>query len=257
MASLPTALLYSALEGCRDGVEPTATLLENDMTGILTGRAIVTLAVSLALAAGAAGLSSAADQGPRPLPANPQAQAPQDRNAPPAPGLGRNDGRAGANARARDRLDRRLDYLHRTIGITQAQEQLWRNFADAVRAEQGAGGPRPGVGRGQGPGRGPGFGGGGERQAPSVVERLEQRQQRLTDESNDVNQLLSALRPLYGALTAEQKRLADENLFHPERERFAGFGRFGRFGRDGFGRDGFGRFGGPRDGFGPPDDFYR
>ena len=222
------------------------------MSGISARRAFATLGMSLAVAAGAAGLSYGADQAPRTLPANPQAQ--NDRDAAPAPGLDRRDDRYGLNDRARDPLERRLDYLHRTIGITQAQERLWMNFADAVRAEQSTRERGPGFQRGPGRGPGPNAARDRDRQAPSVVDRLEQRQQRLTDESSDVNRLLTTLRPLYAALSPDQKRLADENLFHPERERFAGFGG-GRFGRGRFG-DG-GRFGGPPDRFGPDDYFYR
>ena len=223
------------------------------------------LGVSMALALGAAGVSYAVEQAPRQLQPNTQTARPdQDRQ---------ND-RAGRRQqfedRARDRLEGRLGYLHSALKITAAQDRLWNAFADVVRDEQGNAGARFDRGRGAGPDRGPdrganrGFDRGRDRDrgadrdrdrdAPSVVDRLERRQQNLADRSTQMNKLLTALRPLYAALSPEQKRLADENLFRPERQRMADSGRFGRgrFGGDRFYGDRFGR--GP---FGGPDNQYR
>ena len=198
-------------------------------------RAAAALGVSVALAAGAAGVAYAADRAP---PAAPQAQ--QDRD---------NGPNAGRRDRTADFLERRLDYLHRTIGITQAQEQLWTDFASAVREVQedrpGPGprfdrGPRMGRDFDRGPGPRQNLDRNRDRDEASVVERLERREQRLNDQSADLNRLLGALRPLYASLSPEQKRAADANLFHPERQRFAEFRRRGpRLNNFGDGRYGF------------------
>ena len=62
--------------------------------------------------------------------------------------------------------------------------------------------------------------------------------------------MIGTLRPLYGALDAEQKQMADRMLFRA-RERFQRFA-MGRYGRGPTGPEGFGRWDfGPRY-MGPP-----
>jgi len=188
--------------------------------------ALLALGMGAALAASPLPAISGAQTAPRQLPATPQAdQAP----APP-PQSNRADRRAN---RFDDRLERRLDFLHSELRITPAQEQLWTTFADAVRREAREGRDQYFDRRG-----GDAFRGGpdGRYERPGIVERLERRQQGLEERSAYYDRLLSALQPLYGALSEEQRRAADDHLFSPGREDR----RFGarRFGMD---RD-FGRF---------------
>jgi hypothetical protein len=209
--------------------------------------ALIALGIAAAATIGLAPVISSAQTPPQQLPANPNraAPAPNDRGDP-----------RGFNRRANrfeDRLERRLNFLHSELGITPQQEQVWAVFADAVRREAQAG-------RDQFFDRRDEFRGGpdGRNQPPpGIVERLERRQQGLEERGAYYDRLLGALRPLYAALSEDQKRAADENLFSRGREdrgarggRRYGFDRDnGRFGRGGY--RGFERPGGP---FDPPYD---
>jgi hypothetical protein len=219
--------------------------------------ALIALGIVAAAIVGLAPVISSAQTPPQQLPANPNraAPAPNDRGDP--RGF---DRRA---SRFEDRLERRLNFLHSELRITPQQEQVWATFADAVRREAQAGRDQFLDRRDQfrgGPNAGPNAGPDGRNAPPpSIVERLEQRQQGLEERGAYYDRLLSALRPLYAALSDDQKRAADENLFSPGRDdrgprgwRRYGFDRdYGRFGRGGY-RD-FARPGGP---FDPPYDGY-
>jgi hypothetical protein len=181
----------------------------------ISRRLVAALGVSVAVAIGASSLSSA-QPAPRPLPGSPSYN--QDRGAAPDRHDDRQDSRRG------DRLERRLEYLHSELRITPAQERLWNDFADVVRdsAERG-------------PVRGPGFDRNRDayrgqnrddrRDPPSVLDRLERRHEILALQSERLDRLVIALRPLYAALSPDQKRTADRELFQP---RDFGYGR-GRF----------------------------
>ena len=205
--------------------------------------ALVALGIAAAATIGLAPVISSAQTPPQQLPADPNraAPAPNDRGDPRA-----FDRRAN---RFEDRLERRLNFLHSELGITPQQEQAWATFADAVRREAQAG-------RDQFFDRRDQFRGGPDgRNAPppGIVERLERRQQGLEERGAYYDRLLSALRPLYAALSEDQKRAADENLFSPGRDargprgwRRYGFDQdYGRFGRGSY--RGFERPGGPFD----------
>jgi hypothetical protein len=210
--------------------------------------ALLALGIAAAAAAGLAPvISSAQTPPPQQLPANP------NRAAPPPADRGDPRGFDRRANRFEDRLERRLNFLHSELRITPAQEQTWAAFADAVRREAQAG-------RDQFRDRRDELRTERDRRSepPSIVERLERRQQGLEDRGAYYDRLLSALRPLYAALNDEQKRTADENLFSPGPEdrgrglRRYGFDRnFNRFGRGGY--RGFERPGGP---FDPPYDSY-
>jgi periplasmic protein CpxP/Spy len=205
--------------------------------------ALLALGIGMGLALGLIPAISGAQTAPRQLPANPQAD-----QAPPPPAQSNRADPRGFDRRANrfdERLDRRLDFLHAELRITPAQEQVWATFADAVRREAREGRDQYFDRRG-----GDAFRGGpdGRYERPGIVERLERRQQGLEERGAYYERLLNALRPLYGALSEEQRRAADEHLFSPGREDR----RFGprRFGMD---RD-FGRFRPRFDRpYGPPD----
>jgi len=207
--------------------------------------ALLALGVGAALVAGLVPIASGAQTPPRQLPADPQ------------PGFERGDARGfdRREDRSADRLERRLDFLHSELRITAAQEQLWAEFADVVRRDAD-------MERGQFRDRRDEFRGGpdGRSAPPSIVERMERRQQGLEERSERHVRLLSALQPLYAALNEDQRRAADENLFAAGRE---DRGRRGprRLGQDpgGYGFDGpfyrpFGPLARP---FGPLDQYNR
>ena len=211
--------------------------------------ALIALGIAAAATIGLAPVISSAQTPPQQLPADP------NRAAPPPNDRGDPRGFDRRANRFEDRLERRLNFLRSELRITPQQEQVWATFADAVRREaQG--------GRDQFFDRRDEFRGGPDgRNAPppSIVERLERRQQGLEERGAYYDRLLSALRPLYAALSDDQKRAADENLFSAGREdrgprgwRRFGFDRdYGRFGRGGY--RGFESPGGP---FDPPYDGY-
>jgi hypothetical protein len=194
-------------------------------------RVLAALGVGVALSFAVGAASFGAQTGPSDLPAIPpqteapaqdRAQAPQqDRQLDRRDGgqLNRRDG--GLSDRRGGPLERRLDFLHERLRITAAQERVWDDFANVVRDETQAAGDRFADLRDQFRGRqgdgrrNDGRRDDGRRGQPSVVERLEQRQQRLANQSARVDHLLSALRPLYAALNANQKQIADQLFFRP------------------------------------------
>ena len=206
--------------------------------------ALIALGIAAAAIIGLAPVVGSAQTPPQQLPADPNRVAPPPSDPADPRGFDRR-----AN-RFEDRLERRLTFLHSELRITPAQEQAWAAFADAVRSEAQ-------VGRDQFFDRREAFrrGPDGRDAPPSIVERLERRQQGLEDRSAYYDRLLNALRPLYAALNDDQKQAADENLFNPGRDnrgprgwRRYGFDRdYGRFGRGSY--RGFERPGGP---FDPP-----
>ena len=206
--------------------------------------AVLALGIGAALVAGLVPVASGAQTPPRQLPADPQ---PYERGDP--RGFDRREDQST------DRLERRLDFLHAELRINPAQEQLWAAFADVVRRDAD-------MDRGQFRDRRDEFRTGPDDRAapPTIVERMERRQQGLEERSERNERLLSALRPLYAALNEDQRRAADENLFAPGRE---DRGRRGprRLGQDpgGYGFDGpfdrpFGPLARP---FGPLDQYDR
>ncbi len=184
----------------------------------IKSRRVAALGMSVAVAlAAAAQISAAQTQAPRSLPANPQNQAAAP-NRQQDPQLDRRDDRQyrgqydSRSARSpEDRLERRLAYLRDQLRITPAQEGAWTNFTAALRdearererAQGGAVNDRDQL-------RG--------RQASSVVERLEERRRAIADRGADLDHVLTALRPLYAAFTADQRRIADRLMFQPRGE---------------------------------------
>ena len=207
------------------------------MSPIGSRSALLALGIVAALAAGFLPVATRAQTAPQPLPAVPQ----PDRAAPPSYDPGDPRGFDRRANRFEDRLERRLDFLRSELRITPAQDQLWAAFADALRREAQ-------TGRDEFFDRREAFGRGQDGQPPGIVERLERRQQGLEERSAYYDRLLGALRPLYAALSEDQRRAADENLFSPGREdRFRrGPRRFGMFGSGPYPfdppEDSFGRF---------------
>jgi len=213
---------------------------------------LAALGISAALAVAAAPLAVSAQTPPRANPPPNTARAPAQ-NQPPAAGQQfdpRDRGDARGYNRRDDRLERRLDFLHGELRITTAQQRLWDDFTAAVRAEDERSRPRDFDRRDDVRDRN----NNGRNALPSVVERLERRQQEAADRGARVDHLLIALRPLYATLSEDQRRAADELMFRQDQSRQArwGFAMRGRYQRP-FDRP-YGPFAPPYDGF---DRYYR
>jgi hypothetical protein len=123
-----------------------------------------------------------------------------------------------------DRTEARLAYMKTALKITDSQLPQWNAFADVARKqaterdqqmqqmrerfEQRRNEPRP-----------------------NAIERLERTQQFLTTAAARTNELLSVSKPLYAALTPEQKAVADELLTARGRGMFERHGMRGMHGR--------------------------
>jgi hypothetical protein len=108
-----------------------------------------------------------------------------------------------------ERMEARLASIHKTLNITDAQQAQWEDFANVLRkhardmdqriqsrmAQRGEPGART-----------------PERPQVSAIERLERQQQRLAQRSARLDEVLTAAKPLYAALSPEQKQLADQML---------------------------------------------
>jgi hypothetical protein len=104
-----------------------------------------------------------------------------------------------------ERAEKRLDYLWKTLGITGAQEPQWNAFAATVRKQAAERDKRVQDWRAQAGQR-------GEREKLTAVARLERHQQRLVAAAASTNELLAVQKPLYAALSDEQKQIADKVL---------------------------------------------
>lgn len=177
------------------------------MNRITSWRAVAALGIAVALATAAGIQVSSAQTGPRPLPnLQNQQQDPQyDRRETREYG-GRSDFRGGRGfGNPEQRLDRRLAFLHDRLRITPAQERAWTEFTSVLRDEVRE---RP---------RDRDF---DDRRGPaSVLDRLEERQQRLADRRADLDRVIRAVQPLYASFSEGQKRTADRLMFMGESRR--------------------------------------
>ena len=118
-----------------------------------------------------------------------------------------------------ERVEARLAYLKTALKITDAQQPQWNAFADVARKqagerdqqfkamharmEQGAGHERP-----------------------TAIARMERQQQRHAAAATRLNERLAVEKPLYAALNADQKAVADQLL--APRGRHGGFRHHGK-----------------------------
>ena len=102
-----------------------------------------------------------------------------------------------------ERVEARLTQAKTALKITAAQEAQWNAFADVTRRHAKAADERIKTMRD-----------GKESQAKrlTAVERLERRQQMAADHSQRLAEVIAAAKPLYAALSAEQKAIADDML---------------------------------------------
>lgn len=189
------------------------------MFRVTTPRGLAAMGIAMGLALTAGIQASSAQDGPRALPGFQTPQQDQyryDRRDDRVQG-GQYGGRDTRDARSpEERLDRRLAFLHERLRITASQERLWRAFANVLHDEvQNRPGRREYI------------------RAPSVLDRLEERERRLAERGERTDHILRALRPLYASFSEEQKRTADSLMFQADGRGRGGFDR----GQGGFGFD--------------------
>lgn len=115
-----------------------------------------------------------------------------------------------------ERVEARLAYLRTALKITDAQQAQWNAFAETLRNQARAADQRMQEFRAQREQ--------GTRERPNAIARLERQQQRHAASAARINELLTVQRPLYLALSAEQKAIADELLAQRRHGRHFGHG---------------------------------
>ena len=132
-------------------------------------------------------------------------------------------------SRPTERVEARIAYIKTALKITDAQQPLWDSFANLMRKQASEREKRMGEWRAHmAPNSAP-----REHRRPTAIERMEREQQMLATASRMLNERLDVEKPLYAALTSEQKRVADEILAsHGHR---GGFGQRMRHGNQGWG----------------------
>lgn len=118
-------------------------------------------------------------------------------------GMRHHDGKR-AFTKPSERVEARLAYIRTALKITDAQQAQWNAFAETLRNQARSADQRAQEFRAQREQ--------GAREKPSAIARLEHEQQRHAASATRINELLTVQRPLYLALSAEQKAIADELL---------------------------------------------
>lgn len=108
-----------------------------------------------------------------------------------------------------ERVEARLAYLKAALKITDAQSVSWESFASVMRKQAGDMEQRMQQRRAQRAAQGAER---AERRNVSAIERLERTQQRMAMRSARLNEVITAAKPLYAALTPEQQQIADTML---------------------------------------------
>jgi len=127
----------------------------------------------------------------------------------------RSDARPGRDAKQgfrlpSERVEARLTRAREALKLTTAQLPLWESFANVTRTSAKEADQRIQQRRAEGKSAAP-------RKARTAIERMERRQQMLTASAARLDRQLAAAKPLYAALTAEQKQVADKLLVAGER----------------------------------------
>ena len=111
-----------------------------------------------------------------------------------------------------ERVEARLAATKSALKITDAQHTVWENFAGVLRNQARVMDTRfqefrakREAARAQG-------GQAAQRPTMTAIERLEMRQQRLAERQTRLNEVITAAKPLYAALSPEQKQIADGML---------------------------------------------
>ena len=118
-----------------------------------------------------------------------------------------------------ERTEARLAYLRTALKITDAQQAQWNAFAETLRNQARTADQRMQEFRAQRDQN-------ATREKPNAIARLELEQQRHAAAATRINERLAVQRPLYAALSNEQKAIADE-LLAPRRHHGGHYGRGG------------------------------
>ena len=116
-----------------------------------------------------------------------------------------------------ERVEARLAYIRTALKITDAQQPQWEGFANVLRKHAGAMDERMTKRRAAMDERMKQRQAGGQQQGAqrlqrphvSAIDRLERTQQRMTERSARLNEVITAAKPLYASLSPEQKQVAD------------------------------------------------
>ena len=110
----------------------------------------------------------------------------------------------GPGTAAIDHIEGRIAFLRAELNITEAQASAWNAFAETMRANAKKLGevrasmmPQPDA---------------GQQQAPTIVQRLDQQERWLIARLEGTRALKSAVTTLYGTLSEDQKKTANELL---------------------------------------------
>ena len=113
----------------------------------------------------------------------------------------------GSRHRFGEHIEGRLAFLRTELHITDAQAKVWDAFANALRAESETAQAKREERKAQ---MEAGAQTRADRKRPTVVERLERSELRLTAALERYKKLKTAVEPLYAALSEDQKELADK-----------------------------------------------
>lgn len=152
------------------------------------------------------------------------AQAPA--NMEPRAGYGQGNRQAErAFSRPTQRVEARLAYLRTALKITGAQQTHWDAYAAVARKNAQDMEQRIKARQSREPAGTP-------QERPSAIERLERAQSFHADRVTRINQLLAVEKPLYAALSPEQKKVADvvlnRGLHQAQRQPMRERGGYGR-----------------------------
>lgn len=173
----------------------------------MTIRSIGRIATVLVLAA----LPACAADSASP-PAGDRAMAMAAHGGPDGAGMGhhgrRHHGGPGMGMMAPERIEGRLAFLKTELKITDAQLPQWNAFADARRAQAKAAAERHAAHRAEHGKPGAGH----DHEAGPLPERLANAEQMMARHLEQVRQLRATVEPLYGVLSPEQRKTADQLL---------------------------------------------
>jgi len=119
-----------------------------------------------------------------------------------------------------ERVDARLGYMKTALKITDAQQPQWSAFADVLRKQAAERDQQIQAWRARMAQGTP------KHERRTAIARAERQQQRHAAALTRLNERLAVERPLYAALTADQKAIADEVL--APRGRHGGFRHHGK-----------------------------
>jgi hypothetical protein len=118
--------------------------------------------------------------------------------------MGWSGGRAAMCSAMGSHIEGRLAYFKAELQITDAQETLWKAYADAVRENAHAMSARCTAIVGQ-----------GQPAALSLPDRLDRHEQFMATQLDAIRAMNKALKPLYAALSQTQKQAADQLFWGP------------------------------------------